>query len=266
MDEQWCELTQTRTTMNTSSGDVFPLSTRCSSPRNNFSHFDQQVDVVVGTIGDSRAVLATRDQRQCFGRCPITVDLKPDLPSESARIQKCKGESLRCKTSLNSSDSPGLAMARAFGDFCLKDYGLYLIPDINYNYRAYRRDHDGVWDVLSNKKLWTLLPQLLVDTAARALVDTAVRSWRIKYPTSKNDDCTDSHKEDSVESVSLSNKEEEEGARLFSCGTESKMMTTMTLAEYDEEWSALEGLTRVNSLLSIPRFLSGELRSASWRK
>lgn len=27
---------------------------------------------------------------------------------------------------------PGLAMARAFGDFCLKDYGLISTPDISY--------------------------------------------------------------------------------------------------------------------------------------
>ena len=34
----------------------------------------------------------------------------------------------------------------------------------------------------------------------------------------------------------------------------------------DEEWSALEGVTRVNSLLSLPRFLSGDKSSVSWRK
>lgn len=34
----------------------------------------------------------------------------------------------------------------------------------------------------------------------------------------------------------------------------------------DEEWSALEGVTRVNSLLSLPRFLSSDKGSASWRK
>lgn len=34
----------------------------------------------------------------------------------------------------------------------------------------------------------------------------------------------------------------------------------------EEEWSALEGITRVNSLLSIPRFLSRDKGSASWRK
>ncbi|CAN7065738.1 unnamed protein product [Brassica oleracea var. botrytis] len=268
----------------------------------------QGEDLLVGNIGDSRAVLATRDQDNALVAVQLTVDLKPDLPSESARIQKCKGrvfalqdEPEVARVWLPNSDSPGLAMARAFGDFCLKDYGLISVPDINYR-RLTERDQfiilasDGVWDVLSNKEAVDIIASAPSrSTSARALVDTAVRSWRIKYPTSKNDDCTvvclflqdssyvvkDSHKEDSVESVSLSNKEEEEEGEIVqvkeesipkSCGVESKMMTTMTLAECisvaqdDEEWSALEGLTRVNSLLSIPRFLSGELRSASWRK
>lgn len=31
-----------------------------------------------------------------------------------------------------NNDSPGLAMARAFGDFCLKDFGLISVPEISY--------------------------------------------------------------------------------------------------------------------------------------
>jgi serine/threonine protein phosphatase PrpC len=296
---------------------------------------------VVGNIGDSRAVLATRDEDNALLAVQLTIDLKPDLPGtllqtmilnsersqrqkflnfrflcvlsgESARIQKCKGrvfalqdEPEVARVWLPNSDSPGLAMARAFGDFCLKDYGLISVPDINYR-RLTERDQfiilasDGVWDVLSNKEAVDIVASAPSrSTAARALVDTAVRSWRIKYPTSKNDDCTvvclflqdssvamevstnvkkDSPKEESIESVTNStSKEEDEIVPVKdekipeSCGIESKMMT-MTLAECisvaqdDEEWSALEGLTRVNSLLSIPRFLSGELRSTSWRK
>lgn len=33
---------------------------------------------------------------------------------------------------LPNSDSPGLAMARAFGDFCLKDFGLISVPEVSY--------------------------------------------------------------------------------------------------------------------------------------
>lgn len=40
---------------------------------------------------------------------------------------------------LPNSDSPGLAMARAFGDFCLKDFGLISVPDVYYH-RVIDRD------------------------------------------------------------------------------------------------------------------------------
>ncbi|KAL1205607.1 putative protein phosphatase 2C 18 [Cardamine amara subsp. amara] len=331
MDEQWCELNPNE------NNDELPemylplkhaLLKSCQqmdkelkmhptidcfcSGTTSVTLIKQGEDLVVGNIGDSRAVLATRDEDNALLAVQLTVDLKPDLPSESARIQKCKGrvfalqdEPEVARVWLPNSDSPGLAMARAFGDFCLKDYGLISVPDINYR-RLTEQDQfiilasDGVWDVLSNKEAIDIVASAPSrSTAARALVDTAVRSWRIKYPTSKNDDCTvvclflqdssvymevpsnvtkHSHKEDSIESVSNDNSKEDdeivpvkEEKIPESCGIESKMIT-MTLAECisvaqdDEEWSALEGLTRVNSLLSIPRFLSSELRSTSWRK
>lgn len=64
---------------------------------------------------------------------------------------------------LPDSDGPGLAMARAFGDFCLKDHGLISVPDITYR-RLTDRDEfvvlasDGVITLLNffynhNKKL-----------------------------------------------------------------------------------------------------------------
>ena len=33
---------------------------------------------------------------------------------------------------LPNCNSPGLAMARAFGDFCLKDFGLICVPEVTY--------------------------------------------------------------------------------------------------------------------------------------
>ncbi|ESQ35193.1 hypothetical protein EUTSA_v10007474mg [Eutrema salsugineum] len=282
----------------------------------------QGKDLVVGNIGDSRAVLATRDEDNALIAVQLTIDLKPDLPSESARIQKCKGrvfalqdEPEVARVWLPNSNSPGLAMARAFGDFCLKDYGLISVPDINYRCLTERDQFiilatDGVWDVLSNKEAVDIVASAPCrNTAARAVVDTAVRAWRLKYPTSKNDDCAvvclfledsstaasmevsertnHSHKE-STESVAMTSSkdgekneeavietdeivpvwESKEEKMSESCTIESKKTTLAECISVkdDEEWSALEGLTRVNSLLSIPRFFSGELRSSSWRK
>jgi hypothetical protein len=59
--------------------------------------------------------------------------------AEAERIRRCKGrvfalhdEPEVSRVWLPNNDSPGLAMARAFGDFCLKDFGLISVPDISY--------------------------------------------------------------------------------------------------------------------------------------
>lgn len=61
------------------------------------------------------------------------------LTAEAERIRKCKGRvfSLQdepevARVWLPNNDSPGLAMARAFGDFCLKDFGLISVPEVSY--------------------------------------------------------------------------------------------------------------------------------------
>lgn len=40
----------------------------------------QGQDLVVGNVGDSRAVLATRDANNSLTAVQLTVDLKPNLP------------------------------------------------------------------------------------------------------------------------------------------------------------------------------------------
>ncbi|KAL6998996.1 hypothetical protein U1Q18_000163 [Sarracenia purpurea var. burkii] len=293
-------------------------------------------DLIIGNVGDSRAVLATRDKEDALMAVQLTTDLKPNLPREAARIQQCKGrvfalqdEPEVARVWLPNSDSPGLAMARAFGDFCLKDFGLISVPDVSYHHLTERDEFivlasDGVWDVLSNKEAVDIVASAPGKAmAARALVDCATRAWRLKYPTSKNDDCAvvclflehmlpsnaapadnDSVKdtEEAVErfSVTNGNPSSEVGGGVSSfhasvtehysgnfkdpCeivpvldSAEEKLperslgQSKRSLAEClsnteDEEWSALEGVTRVNSLLSLPRFLSGSRRAAGWRK
>ncbi|KAI5079414.1 hypothetical protein GOP47_0004893 [Adiantum capillus-veneris] len=164
----------------------------------------QGQDIVIANVGDSRAVLATliEDDNTQVEAIQLTVDLKPNLPLEAERIKRCKGrvfaledEPEVARVWLPHDDSPGLAMARAFGDFCLKDFGLIAVPEVTYT-RLTERDQfivlasDGVWDVLSNKEVVeTIWEAPTRTTAARSLVETAVRAWRLKYPTSKVDDC-----------------------------------------------------------------------------
>lgn len=41
----------------------------------------QGQDLIIGNVGDSRAVLATRDKENALVAVQLTVDLKPNLPS-----------------------------------------------------------------------------------------------------------------------------------------------------------------------------------------
>ncbi|XP_071725742.1 probable protein phosphatase 2C 66 [Rutidosis leptorrhynchoides] len=280
----------------------------------------QAQDLIIGNVGDSRAVLATRDDNNGLAAVQLTVDLKPNLPREAARIQQFKGrvfalqdEPEVARVWLPNSDSPGLAMARAFGDFCLKDFGLISVPDVYYH-RITDRDKfvvlatDGVWDVLSNKEAVDIVAAAPSrSTSARALIDCATRAWRLKYPTSKNDDCaavclfldpkpvptspqketneTDTTVAPAVDTVSEPVLEHSGTVRdvceIVPCvepevdnklveksgvGASKRSLAEFIMSGEDEEWSALEGVVRVNSLLSIPRFLSGDKKSTGSRK
>lgn len=176
-----------------------------------------------------------------------------------------------------------------------------------------------MWDVLSNKEAVDIVASAPGrGTAARALVDCATRAWRLKYPTSKNDDCAvvclflehtslisdpksshnDTaavHEEEDKAQVEETTKppseaghdiqdletspatkqsseivpvvEEIEEKRIEKgLGHSKRSLAECLSSADDEEWSALEGITRVNSLLSLPRFLPFDRRSTSWRK
>ncbi|XP_057840671.1 probable protein phosphatase 2C 33 isoform X1 [Cryptomeria japonica] len=306
----------------------------------------QGQDLVIGNVGDSRAVLGTRDQDNSLAAVQLTVDLKPNLPREAERIRQCKGrvfalhdEPEVARVWLPNNDSPGLAMARAFGDFCLKDFGLIAVPDVSYHCLTERDEFvvlatDGIWDVLSNKEVVDIVASAPSrTTAAKALVDYAVRAWHWKYPTSKVDDCaviclfldnslpsesksTTVQGQDtgiqqvpkeviSLQEVSQERSEKKDESvvdgqangpslgRLNTlrtgnelCDASQKLQkednsselncpdrnpSKRSLAECistaeDEEYSALEGVTRVNSLLNLPRFLTGDKKAGGLRK
>ncbi|KAJ4892770.1 putative protein phosphatase 2C 33 [Raphanus sativus] len=195
--------------------------------------------LVVGNIGDSRAVMGTRNGENALVPVQLTVDLKPNLPAEAERIKKCRGR---------------------------------------------------IWDVLSNEEVVAIVASAPSrSTAARALVESAVRAWRYKYPTSKVDDCAavclylDSNNNTNVLSTasSISKLEDEDVEELKienddASGRSSTVKTGKEIAldeseaerlireednsdaEHGTEYSALEGVARVNTLLTLPRFVPGK--------
>ena len=142
--------------------------------------------------------------------------------------------------------------------------------------------------MLSNKEVVEIVASVPSrSSAARALVETAVRAWRYKYPTSKIDDCavvclfldsndlstasnTTKSKEqlpsmDQVDSgrqkeddLSSPNGRAEKEALLGGNAEEDASEQDETQSEYGIEWSALEGVSRVNTLLNLPRFVPGK--------
>ncbi|KAM3409964.1 hypothetical protein ACQJBY_002303 [Aegilops geniculata] len=159
--------------------------------------------MVIANVGDSRAVLGTTLDDGSIAAVQLTVDFKPNLPQEKARIVQCKGR-VHChddepgvhRVWLPDREAPGLAMSRAFGDYCVKDYGVISAPEVTQR-RITARDQfvilatDGVWDVVTNEEA----VQIVSDTperekAAKRLVQCAVRAWRRKRRGYAVDDCS----------------------------------------------------------------------------
>ncbi|KAJ9694078.1 hypothetical protein PVL29_009857 [Vitis rotundifolia] len=236
----------------------------------------QEDHLIIANLGDSRAVLCTRGNRNQLVPVQLTVDFKPNLPSEAERIRNCKGRVFALPDErgvyrlwMPDQNSPGLAMTRAFGDFCLKDYGLISIPDVSYRKLTDKDEFvvlasDGVWDVLSNSEVIRIVASAKKRSmAAQLLVDRAVREWKIKYPGYKTDDCaviclflktpplsTKSTSKNGRDSV---NNHQQLAVSQRSATTRSQQGCESTKAN-SKEYSALQGVSRENSLLSLPRF------------
>ncbi|KAI4322641.1 hypothetical protein L6164_022315 [Bauhinia variegata] len=262
----------------------------------------QGSNLFMSNIGDSRAIMGSKDSNDSMVAIQLTVDLKPDLPREAERIKRCKGRVFALQDEpevhrvwLPFDDAPGLAMARAFGDFCLKEYGVISIPEFSHRLLTDKDQFivlasDGVWDVLSNEEVVEIVSSAPTrSSAARILVDSAAREWKLKYPTSKMDDCAvvclfldgkmdsesdndeqcfssatiqSNHSGNPIESddgqksepslrrnFTVRSSEENEAYGGLTVDTEDG-----TSSADDQNWSGLEGVTRVNSLVQLPRF------------
>ncbi|GKV03863.1 hypothetical protein SLEP1_g16105 [Rubroshorea leprosula] len=262
----------------------------------------QGSNLFMGNIGDSRAIMGSKDKNDSMVAIQLTVDLKPDLPREAERIKRCKGRVFALQDEpevprvwLPFDDAPGLAMARAFGDFCLKEYGVISIPEFSHRILTERDQFivlasDGVWDVLSNEEVVEIVSSAPTRaSAARILVESAAREWKLKYPTSKMDDCAvvclfldgkmdseSDNEEQGFSSATLNHSgngvESDDGQksepslhRNFTVRSSEENDTYGTIqqefeangnniAAEDQNWSGLEGVTRVNSLVQLPRF------------
>lgn len=149
--------------------------------------------LVIANAGDSRAVLATTSDDGSVEALQLTIDFKPNLPQEAERIAQSNGQVLCLRDEPGvyrvwgpNGKTPGLALSRAFGDYCLKDLGLISEPDVTERNITSRDQFvilatDGVWDVISNQEavqIVTSAPDR--EKSAKRLVECAVRAWKYK--------------------------------------------------------------------------------------
>ncbi|CAM8949568.1 unnamed protein product [Rhodiola kirilowii] len=158
--------------------------------------------LIIANLGDSRAVLGTMTD-QGIKALPLTLDQKPSVQSEAERIRQCGGRVLALarephiqRVWLPEEDAPGLAMSRSLGDLQLKSHGVTALPEMS-SHRITPDDQfvilatDGVWDVLSNEQVVSVIASMEnKEDAAEALVHAATTEWKIKYPNSPIDDCS----------------------------------------------------------------------------
>ncbi|KAK4338865.1 hypothetical protein RND71_040327 [Anisodus tanguticus] len=243
--------------------DSLPLKLRAEW-EDNIKDDEYAQDLVFGNIGDSRVVLAMRDMDGSLMEVQLTVDLKPNLPVEAESIRKCKGRVFALRNEpdvarvwLLNSNSPGLAMARAVGDF-----GLISVPKISYRHLT---EKDQFIVLATDGEMVNIVASAsLRSFAARSLVVAAVRGWRTKYPTSKVDDCAvvclflDSNS--IVSSTACSTEQDDKTVREGDDISEKEKEEVSDREELlsEEEgsvWSALDEVSRANTLLTLPRFV-----------
>ncbi|KAH7283769.1 hypothetical protein KP509_34G023100 [Ceratopteris richardii] len=162
----------------------------------------QGKDLIVGSIGDSRAILASRSTDGTLVAYQLTMDLKPNSEGEKERIEKHNGRVFALPNEphiprfwLPHANTPGLAMSRAFGDFCLKEHGLIATPQIIHRNIMDEDEFivlatDGVWDVLSHEEVMdVILSSPCKEEAAKCVVDAARNAWERKNWSNRMDDC-----------------------------------------------------------------------------
>merc|ERR1719210_2616438 len=103
--------------------------------------------VYVAHVGDSRVVLGREDPNQTTSHkwraVDLTIDHKPNLPEERARIEKAGGMVIfdggwnyrvyvKGKRDARGKRYPGLNMSRSMGDMAGSyDAGISAVPDVN---------------------------------------------------------------------------------------------------------------------------------------
>eukprot|EP00669_Euglena_mutabilis_P012718 TRINITY_DN738_c0_g1_i1.p1 TRINITY_DN738_c0_g1~~TRINITY_DN738_c0_g1_i1.p1 ORF type:complete len:492 (-),score=145.24 TRINITY_DN738_c0_g1_i1:294-1769(-) len=151
---------------------------------------DVTFDVQVGNVGDSR-VICGRDGKAI----PMTIDHKPTLPEERARIIECGGDVVNARVDGN------LAVSRAFGDLQYKGgpggprkQKVIALPEVTH-IKCTKDDFmvlccDGVFEgSFSNEQVIEFVSQRLQETSDIGLIAAAVCDAALERGSKDNITC-----------------------------------------------------------------------------
>lgn len=154
----------------------------------------QKKQLFVLNVGDSRAVLGRKGLIR-WEAIQLTVDHKPDIPSEANRIRNCKGRVCQSNNSgpmrvwMTEKNAPGLAMSRSIGDRVIHSFGVSAEADV-FERNLSEKDEfvvvgsDGLFEFLSNQDVATIVGDHLGDpkAACEELVSTSRSRWARVIP------------------------------------------------------------------------------------
>lgn len=150
--------------------------------------------LICANLGDSRAI-AVGSKNKII---QLSIDHKPDVPSEKDRIESCGGEVGRVNWAnfgpyrvwFKGQNYPGLAMSRSLGDNLAHSIGVINTPEIKEIDMSNEKIDflviatDGIWEFLNNEKVKDIVyPYYSVGDskgAARKLVSSARKMWEVK--------------------------------------------------------------------------------------
>lgn len=161
----------------------------------------------IAHVGDSRAVLAKTQGKEVVAD-DLTVDHKPDLPSERTRIESSGGRVLfdgfyNHRVFSKNGMYPGLNMSRAIGDTVgHKEAGLSAVPDVKEIDMADLKKNnpeakyilllctDGVWEFIESKTAAEMVNVEKTQEATEALVKASWDKWMGDSEGEISDDIT----------------------------------------------------------------------------
>jgi len=156
----------------------------------------RQNKIIVANIGDSRITLGSRsslDSNTLIAQA-LSVDHKPDLPDEKARIIRTGGRVFAVdygggiegppRVWLGHIDTPGLAMSRSVGDTIAHTAGVSSEPEFSERELNTELDcclvlaTDGLWEFMSDQEVIDMVvacnePRIAVDN----LIQEANQRW-----------------------------------------------------------------------------------------